>query len=75
MYDGRLLPRHANLLVKARRSVKTPGSPDRGARRLIGGGTTTDPAFVYYTADHYASFASWTKTPERLSVAFERISR
>jgi ribonuclease T1 len=37
-------------------TVKTPGSPDRGARRLIGGGTTTDPAHVYYTADHYASF-------------------
>ena len=37
-------------------TVETPGSPDRGARRLIGGGTTTDPAFVYYTADHYSSF-------------------
>ncbi|WP_406051013.1 ribonuclease domain-containing protein [Kribbella sp. NBC_00889] len=37
-------------------TVKTPGSPDRGARRLIGGGATTDPAHVYYTADHYASF-------------------
>ena len=37
-------------------TVKTPGSPDRGARRLIGGGATTDPAHVYYAADHYASF-------------------
>lgn len=37
-------------------TVKTPGSPDRGARRLIGGGATTDPPHVYYTADHYASF-------------------
>lgn len=37
-------------------TVKTPGSPDRGARRLVGGGATTSPAHVYYTADHYASF-------------------
>ena len=37
-------------------TVITPGSPDRGARRLIGGGATTTPAQVYYTADHYASF-------------------
>jgi ribonuclease T1 len=37
-------------------TVKTPGSPDRGARRLIGGGATTSPEHVYYTDDHYASF-------------------
>jgi ribonuclease T1 len=37
-------------------TVKTPGSPDRGARRLIGGGVKTNPAHVYYTGDHYASF-------------------
>lgn len=37
-------------------TVKTPGSPDRGARRLVGGGETTSPAHVYYTADHYSSF-------------------
>ena len=37
-------------------TVKTPGSPDRGARRLIGGGAMTTPAHVYYTGDHYASF-------------------
>jgi ribonuclease T1 len=37
-------------------TVKTPGSPDRGARRLIGGGAKTDPEHVYYTGDHYASF-------------------
>lgn len=37
-------------------TVKTPGSPDRGARRLVGGGATTSPEHVYYTADHYASF-------------------
>lgn len=37
-------------------TVKTPGSPDRGARRLVGGGATTSPEYVYYTDDHYASF-------------------
>jgi ribonuclease T1 len=33
-------------------TVPTPGSPDRGARRIITGG---DGEF-YYTADHYESF-------------------
>ena len=37
-------------------TVITPGSPDRGARRLVGGGALTTPAHVYYTADHYTSF-------------------
>ncbi|MGW7684978.1 ribonuclease domain-containing protein [Kribbella sp. NPDC054772] len=37
-------------------TVVTPGSPDRGARRLIGGGAKTTPEHVYYTSDHYASF-------------------
>ncbi|MFI5755245.1 ribonuclease domain-containing protein [Streptomyces sp. NPDC051569] len=34
-------------------TVVTPGSPDRGARRVITGDTTDED---YYTADHYASF-------------------
>lgn len=33
-------------------TVKTPGSPDRGARRLITGQSQE----LYYTGDHYASF-------------------
>jgi ribonuclease T1 len=37
-------------------TVITPGSPDRGARRLVGGGAMTTPEHVYYTGDHYASF-------------------
>jgi ribonuclease T1 len=42
-------------------TVKTPGSPDRGARRLIGGGSpVTDPQYVYYTGDHYTSFCKVT---------------
>jgi ribonuclease T1 len=42
-------------------TVKTPGSSDRGARRLIGGGSpVTNPQYVYYTGDHYASFCKVT---------------
>ena len=33
-------------------TVPTPGSPDRGARRLVAGKGSE----IYYTADHYASF-------------------
>ena len=33
-------------------TVETPGSPDRGARRLVIG----EGGEVYYTRDHYASF-------------------
>ena len=35
-------------------TVKTPGSRDRGARRIICGGGGA--AECYYTSDHYASF-------------------
>ena len=42
-------------------TVKTPGSRDRGARRIVCGGnkeraTEHSTAPCYYTADHYASF-------------------
>ena len=38
-------------------TVKTPGSRDRGARRIIcGGAQPTAPQACYYTSDHYASF-------------------
>ena len=33
-------------------TVKTPGSPDRGPRRIVSG---ADGA-LYYTGDHYDSF-------------------
>lgn len=33
-------------------TVMTPGSKDRGARRIIAGGSGE----LYYTADHYATF-------------------
>jgi ribonuclease T1 len=35
-------------------TVVTPGSPDRGARRIITGKKTNED---YYTANHYASFS------------------
>jgi guanyl-specific ribonuclease Sa len=35
-------------------TVPTPGSPDRGARRIVAGGTP--PSVWYYTDDHYRSF-------------------
>ena len=37
-------------------TVQTPGSRDRGARRIVCGGPTRTPHACYYTADHYASF-------------------
>ena len=37
-------------------TVKTPGSRDRGARRIICGGQPRTPDTCYYTADHYGSF-------------------
>jgi ribonuclease T1 len=33
-------------------TVETPGSPDRGARRLVVG----DDGAIYFTDDHYESF-------------------
>jgi ribonuclease T1 len=38
-------------------TVRTPGSRDRGARRIVcGGAAPTHPETCYYTDDHYASF-------------------
>lgn len=38
-------------------TVKTPGSRDRGARRIVcGGHQPTAPDACFYTDDHYASF-------------------
>ncbi|MES2937509.1 MAG: ribonuclease [Pseudomonadota bacterium] len=37
-------------------TVATPGSRDRGARRIVCGGPPRAPQSCYYTADHYASF-------------------
>ena len=37
-------------------TVKTPGSRDRGTRRIVCGGAPKAPDACFYTADHYASF-------------------
>lgn len=60
--DGVVFGNRERLLPTARRgyyheyTVKTPGSRDRGARRIVCGGRATAPDACYYTADHYASF-------------------
>ncbi len=52
----RLLPRKARGFYREY-TVKTPGARNRGARRLVCGGTPpTSPEVCYYTGDHYASF-------------------
>ena len=39
-------------------TVKTPGARNRGARRIVCGGTPpTQPDICFYTADHYNSFS------------------
>ena len=38
-------------------TVRTPGAADRGARRIVcGGSRVAVPEACYYTADHYTSF-------------------
>ena len=37
-------------------TIKSPGSRNRGAQRIVCGGPATAPDACYYTADHYASF-------------------
>jgi ribonuclease T1 len=39
-------------------TVKTPGSKNRGARRIVCGGETATLAECYYSDDHYQSFKS-----------------
>ena len=61
--DGTVFGNRERMLPRERRgyyreyTVKTPGSRDRGARRIICGGEKPKaPDACYYTADHYASF-------------------
>ena len=52
----KLLPRQARGFYREY-TVKTPGSRDRGARRIVCGGLQpAAPEACYYTGDHYASF-------------------
>ncbi|HSQ69632.1 MAG TPA: ribonuclease domain-containing protein [Steroidobacteraceae bacterium] len=58
--DGRIFENRERLLPQQPRgyyreyTVDTPGSRDRGARRIVTGGEP--PQVVYYTDDHYRSF-------------------
>lgn len=61
--DGTVFGNRERLLTRQPRgyyreyTVRTPGSRDRGARRLVcGGQRPTTPDSCYYTDDHYASF-------------------
>lgn len=61
--DGTVFGNRERLLpLKARGhyreyTVKTPGARNRGARRIVCGGTPpTQPEACFYTDDHYASF-------------------
>jgi ribonuclease T1 len=52
----RQLPAHARGFYREY-TVSTPGSRDRGARRIVcGGREATRPQACFYTADHYNSF-------------------
>lgn len=58
--DGGVFGNYEGLLPKQSRgyyheyTVETPGARNRGARRIITGGTP--PVAWYYTGDHYRSF-------------------
>jgi len=58
--DGITFQNRENQLPEARRgyyreyTVPTPGSRDRGARRIVTGGNP--PSVFYYSNDHYRSF-------------------
>lgn len=61
--DGTTFGNRERLLPAQRRgyyreyTVRTPGARDRGARRIVcGGSRAVAPETCYYTADHYASF-------------------
>lgn len=52
----RVLPRRERGFYREY-TVTTPGSRNRGARRIVcGGNQPTQPDACFYTADHYASF-------------------
>lgn len=65
--DGSTFGNFEGNLPKKRRgyyrefTVETPGARNRGARRIVCGGESTDwgrnaPSACYYTDDHYATF-------------------
>jgi len=60
--DGTVFGNREGLLPRQPRgyyreyTVRTPGSRDRGARRIVAGGEPQRPADLWYTDDHYRSF-------------------
>ncbi|WP_031363202.1 ribonuclease [Caballeronia sordidicola] len=60
--DGVLFRNSAGLLAQHPRgyyrayTVRTPGSADRGQRRIVCGGTRKQTGDCYYTDDYYVSF-------------------
>ena len=65
--DGGVFGNYERLLPPAARgyyheyTVETPGADNRGARRIITGGTP--PVVYYYTDDHYRSFRRIPDSP------------
>ncbi|HKR75119.1 MAG TPA: ribonuclease [Rhodanobacter sp.] len=65
--DGVVFGNYEGLLPKQPRgyyheyTVETPGAHNRGARRIITGGTP--PEAYYYTDDHYRSFRRFSWQP------------
>ncbi|GAB2549321.1 guanyl-specific ribonuclease [Rhodanobacter koreensis] len=65
--DGVVFGNYEHLLPEQPRgyyheyTVETPGAGNRGARRIITGGTPPD--IYYYTDDHYHSFRSFKVSP------------
>lgn len=61
--DGAVFGNRERALARQQRgfyheyTVQTPGSRDRGARRIVcGGNPPAKPEACFYTGDHYASF-------------------
>ncbi|MCA3178147.1 MAG: ribonuclease [Burkholderiaceae bacterium] len=60
--DGTVFGNRERLLPRQLRgyyteyTVKTPGSRDRGARRIVAGGDPRTSGEYWYTDDHYRSF-------------------
>ncbi len=60
--DGTVFGNRERLLPRQPRgyyteyTVRTPGSRDRGARRIVAGGDPRGSGEYWYTDDHYASF-------------------
>jgi ribonuclease T1 len=68
--DGTVFGNRERLLPREKRgyyreyTVTTPGSRDRGARRIVCGGPARKPHTCWYTSDHYASFRKIVERPE-----------